>query len=295
MNHHSKHILAAAGIFLTLALCPLDAQDSLKVSKRREKASAGDFSPEYLDTVQLKKVFILNDYSTIGVEYGAAANMTLFTPTKKQSYLLSPSTVGVYYTRYCKMFGYLPYFGMKVGIRYTTEGYKFKEDKETHVVPSVEGATSARIRIIDVPFMAVFHADSDHFSGFANIGIYGGYRTSIERFGNYLDESVRNSFMDYDRRFDYGLCGGVGLALVFAPFEFQLNLSVRYAWGSLYDYDYASPYYYRYAYPLDFTLTGGLYFHLTKRTGRSKAQIRREAIDRVKHPELYEESDSDNW
>ena len=84
------------------------------------------------------------------------------------------------------------------------------------------------------------------------------------------------------------------MAFVFDPFEFHINLNVRYSWGTLYDYDYASPYYYRYAYPLDLSLTGGLYFHLTRRTGRSRGQIRREAIDRVKHPEKYEDTYSDN-
>lgn len=294
MRNRTIHILALAGIFLGLELCPALAQDSLKVSRRAARIASREFSPEFLDTVQLKKVFVLNDYSMIGVEYGAAANMTMFTPTRKQSFLLSPSTYGVYYTRYGKMFNYLPYFGFKIGIRSTTEGYQFKEDKETHQIPTVDGATGARIRIIDLPFMAVIHADSDYLSGFASIGIYGGYRTSIERFGSSMDESIRYSFMDHDRRFDYGLCGGVGMAFVFAPFEFHLNVNVRYSWGTLYDYDYASPYYYRYAYPLDVTLTGGLYFHLTRRTGRSKAQIRREAIDRVKFPEKYEDPDSDS-
>ena len=294
-NKKIRKTTILAGIFLMFAILPLGAQDTLKVSDRRSgKVEVREFTADYLDTVQLKKVFVLNDYSMIGVEYGATASMMLFTPAKKQSYLLSPSTFGVYYTRYGKMFNYLPYFGFKVGIRSTSEGYKFKEDKETHQIPTLEGATAARIRIIDMPFMALIHADSDHLSGFASVGIYGGYRTSIERFGEYVDESVRYSFMEYDRRFDYGICGGVGMAFVFDPFEFHINLNVRYSWGTLYDYDYASPYYYRYAYPLDLSLTGGLYFHLTRRTGRSRGQIRREAIDRVKHPEKYEDTYSDN-
>ena len=274
----------ASALLVTLFCQLLPAQDSLKVKK--------EYSDLYLDTVQIKKVFTLNDYSMIGVEYGASGSMTMFTPTKKQSYLLAPSTMGVYYTRYGKLFNYLPYFGFKVGLRYSAEGYRFKEDKETHITPNQEGANSALIRIADVPFMGMFHVDGEHFSIMADIGIYGGYRLSIEREGDNVRDEIRNSFLEYEHRLDYGLTGGLGFSIVFAPFEFQVNANVRYSWGTLYDCDYASQYYYRFAYPLDVMVTGGLYYHITRRTGRTKPQLRREAYDRVYNPQKYEDTES---
>ncbi|MBQ0143846.1 MAG: hypothetical protein KBS78_01525, partial [Bacteroidales bacterium] len=70
-----------------------------------------------------------------------------------------------------------------------------------------------------------------------------GYRTSIDRIGDRLDAEFRNKFMEHEHRIDYGVTGGVGFALVLAPFEFQVNANVRYSWGTLYDCDYASKYY----------------------------------------------------
>ena len=59
---------------------------------------------------------------------------------------------------------------------------------------------------------------------------------------------------------------------------------LRYSWSSLYEPDYASEYYYRFAYPLDIVITAGIYFQLTKRSGKSRAALRREAYDSVYNP-----------
>lgn len=301
MNRTTQHILTAAFLLMATCFCA-SAQDSLAVRKKtakpekpeRKELKVTEYSDTYLDTVQLRKVFVLNDYSMIGVEYGASGSMTMFTPPKKQGYIIAPSTMGVYYTKYGKLFNYLPYFGVKAGLRYSASGYKFKEGKETHVTPTQDGASQALIRVLDVPFMGVFHVDTDHFSVLADLGIYGGYRTSIDRIGDRLDAEFRNKFMEHEHRIDYGVTGGVGFALVFAPFEFQVNANVRYSWGTLYDCDYASKYYYRFAYPLDVMVTGGLYYHLTRRTGKSRPQIKREAYDRVYNPQKYENPDSED-
>jgi hypothetical protein len=278
------------------ARAPLFAQPAERDSTHAKDVEKGkalkvDYPDSYLDTVSIKRVFMLNDYSMIGAEYGVSVSRTMFAPTKKQTNLFVPQVAGVYYTRYGKMFGYLPYFGMKIGVRYSSEGYRFKPDKETGVSPDVEGATQAIIKIVDAPFMAMFHVDTPHFSVFADAGIYGGYRLSIERTGNRVDPDIANSFLEYDHRFDYGLTGGVGFALVFDPFEFQVNANVRYSWGSLYAPDYASKDYYRFAYPFDVMLTGGLYFHITRRTGKTKPQLRREAYEHVYHPEKNENTE----
>ncbi len=117
-----------------------------------------------------------------------------------------------------------------------------------------------------------------------DLGIYGGYRLGIERIGEYVREEIEHDFLEWDYRLDYGITGGVGFGLVFDPIEFHVNAGVRYSWGSLYRADYLSPDFYRFAYPLDFMLTTGVYFQITKRNGKTKGQIRREAYDQVYNP-----------
>lgn len=242
------------------------------------------YSDIYLDTVKVNRVFELNDYSMIGVEYGVSFSRMSFNPSQTQTNLFSPNTFGIFYTRYGKMFNYLPYFGFKVGLRYSHEGYKFKENKDTKETANIEGATEAIMDVAEVPLMAHLHMDGLHYKVMADFGIYGGYRLSIKRTGDKVSESIVNSFLDTDRRFDYGICGGVGFGLVFDPVEFHFNVNVRYSWGTIYDPDYVSKDYYRFAYPFDIMATAGVYFQLTRRTGRGKAQLRREAYNQVYNP-----------
>lgn len=266
------------------ALClAQNPSDSTKAALA-DTLKADLYSDIYLDTVKVNRVFELNDYSMIGVEYGVSFSRMLFNPPQTQTNLFSPNTFGIFYTRYGKMFNYLPYFGFKVGLRYSHEGYKFKENKDTKTTYNIEGATEAIMDVAEIPLMAHLHLDGLHYKIMADAGIYGGYRLNIKRTGDGVDESIVNSFLDTDRRFDYGLCGGVGFGLVFDPFEFHFNVNVRYSWGTIYDPDYVSKDYYRFAYPFDIMATAGVYFQLTRRTGRGKAQLRREAYNQVYNP-----------
>ena len=269
-----------SGCLFLLCLLSVSLQAGDRTRHRRD-STAALYPDTYLDTVRIDRKFVINDYTLVGVEYGASLSRMLFNPSQEESFLFAPKTAGVYLTRYGKMFGYLPYFGFKVGARYSHEGYKFKENKETGRIASIEGATQALIDVVEVPFMAHFHIDLLHFKMMADAGIYGGYRLNIERTGPLVSEAVSHSFLAHDHRFDYGLTGGVGFALVFDPFEFHVNGSVRYGWSTLYDPDYMSQYYYRFAYPLDIMVTAGLYFQLGRRTGNNKAALRREAYRQV--------------
>ena len=100
--------------------------------------------------------------------------------------------------------------------------------------------------------------------------------------------------MDWDRRFDYGLTGGLGFGIVFDPVEFHVNANVRYSWGTIYDPDYYNKDFYRFAYPFDVMVTAGLYFQITKRTGKTKGQIKREAYEQVYHPKTDANTDSES-
>lgn len=282
-----KYILASLmASVVGIACLAQNPSDTTKVP-----SDAPVYSNAYLDTVKIDRVFEVNDYSTVGVEYGVSFSRMSFNPTYTQSSLFVPNTFGVFYTRYGKMFGYLPYFGFKAGLRYSHEGYKFKENKDTKTTPNIEGAVQAIMDVVEIPLMAHLHMDGMHYKVMADLGIYGGYRMSIKRTGDAVSESIKNSFLDTDRRFDYGLCGGVGFGLVFDPVEFHFNVNVRYSWGTIYDPDYVSKDYYRFAYPFDIMATAGVYFQLTRRTGRGKAQLRREAYQEVYNPKKNENTD----
>lgn len=239
----------------------------------------GDFeySDEFLDTVKIRKKLIINDYSMIGVQYGVALSQVMFNPTKKQGMLMNPVNVGVIYTRYGKMFGYMPYFGFQTGIFYGQNGYKFKIDKETgDYSENVDGATQARYTFFEVPLLAHMHMDVWHLKFIVNAGLFGGYRMSVQREGK-IEDKYRTEFYDYDKRFEYGIKAGVGFGFFFDPVELHFQAMYRYTLGSLYKPDYKSEYYYRFAYPSDIIISAGLHFQLTRRTGKTRKMLKKEA------------------
>lgn len=238
------------------------------------------FSKEYLDTVNLDRKIVINDYSMIGVQYGVSFNRMMFNPPKQQTTMFTPINVGVFYTRYGKMFGYMPYFGFQTGVIFGYDGYQFKANDEG-VVPTMDGAEKAVYQFIEVPAMSHFHLDAGRFKIIADIGLYGGYRLSVKRYGDAVDEYHRSNFYDYDRRIDYGIRGGGGFAIMFSPVEFHVTALIKYSMSSIYKPDYNSQYYYRFAYPFDVMISAGLHFQLTKRIGKTKAQLRKEAYNMV--------------
>lgn len=235
---------------------------------------------EFLDTVTVKKKLKLNDYSMIGVQYGAGLSQVMWNPSQNQQMIIMPMNVGVTYTLYGKMFGYMPYFGFQAGIFYGKEGYQFEYNEEKDYTYKIEGAEKAVFEMIEVPVLSHLHIDFWHMKIIAQIGCFAGYRLSVERFpghtGN-VSPDVQHSFLPTDNRFDYGLKGGVGFGLVFEPIELHFQAMYKHSFSSLYEPDYYSEYYYRYAYPTNLIISAGIHFHLTKRSGMTKKEIRQKA------------------
>ena len=268
--------------YIYFILCTLAFSTALAAQEKRLVMPEDELiTDEYLDTVQVKKKQVLNDYTLVGVQGGFTMSNCFFNPNMKQQFLMNPINVGVTYTRYGKMFGYMANFGFQAGVFFTQEGYSFKEDKEGKYTPTILGATSARLTCVEVPVMAHFHYDFWKMKVIANLGCFAGYRLGIERMGDNVAEEYKNSFMDYDRRFDYGIKGGAGIGLIFDPVEIHLMATYKYSMATIYDPDYMSPYYYRYAYPTNIIFSAGLHFQLTKRVGKTKAQLRREAKEQL--------------
>ena len=260
-------------------------RDTLRIVSEFTLPSTPDSLSAYLDTVEVKKKMVINDYSMIGLQYGMNISQLSWNPSMRQKSLFFPYNFGIFYTRYGKMFGYMPYFGFQAGIIYTKEGYSFKPDDETEAWPDLGGPYSgvrqAVMDVIEVPLLAHIHVDFWKMKLLADIGFFVGYRLNIERSGQDIDPAIANSFIDTDRRFDYGIKGGAGFAFVFDPVEIHFTAMYKYSMGTLHQPDYYSTYYYRYSYPSNIVFSVGLHFQLTKRTGMTKHQLRREAKEQA--------------
>lgn len=253
-----------------------------------------DFPVEYLDTVDIRKKDVTNNYFMVGFNYGVSLNEMNYNPTKHgRTFRFSPQYVSLTFTHYEKMFDYLPYFGFQIGVAYGHEGFTWKPDNKGNVT-DIDGATDCDITVIELPALAQIHVDVSKVKFMGNIGIYGGYRVGIQRSGPEMDPKYVNSFHDYENRFDYGLQGGLGFAIMLDPVEFHLNGLIRFSWSSLYKPDsYQDPelqkYYFRYAYPFDIIISAGVHFQLTKRTGWTNRALKREAKKLV-----YSDNDENN-
>lgn len=266
----------------------------LRLKKKEKVEQVARYPDSYLDTVNVDKKLLLNDYSMIGFEYGVSRNTQLFTPRYQSEPIYFPDYFGVTYTLYGKLIG-SPVVGLQIGAFYGHEGYQFQVKEEDGYVKyqQVLNATRVDMKYCEVPFLALGHYDMPHLKLQLCIGPYAGYRLGIHRSTSDLvnlriDPDLVDNFADFEKRFDYGLHGGVGFGIIFDPFEFQVNLRARYSWSNLWVPNYNSEYYYRYAYPFDFMLTGGLHFHLTRRYGKTRGMIRREARNIVFNPQPTE-------
>ena len=263
-------------IELTILLLMICAFAAAKDGKPRKNVVAQvldtvSYSDEYLDTVNVKKALAINDYTLLGVHYGGGLNQMNWTPSMEQKRLFTPVKVGISWTRYGKMFGYMPYFGIQIGALYTKEGYRLKEGYK------VQGASTAVMQIIEMPVLAHIHYDFWKMKLMVNIGFYGAYRLSIQRIGDAVRDEYEYNFTETDYRWDYGIKGGAGFGFIFDPVEIHFNAWYKYGFGSLYKPNYYSEYYYRFATASNFVFTVGLHFQITKRTGKTNHELKKEA------------------
>ena len=63
-------------------------------------------------------------------------------------------------------------------------------------------------------------------------------------------------------RVDYGIIGGLGLAVVFKPFELHVEGNYKYSFASMYHTNKFSDIYWMYTYPQNIMLNASLHFHL---------------------------------
>lgn len=239
---------------------------------------------EFLDTLNIKRKTKINDYLMIGIQYGVGLSQVMWNPSQKQDMVFMPYNFGVTFTKYGKMFGYMPYFGFQVGFFYGQEGYQFEYNEDRNYTYKIEGAEKAVIDIIELPVLAHMHIDFWNMKVMANIGCYAGYRLGIERFPGktgFVKDELVHSFKDTDRRMDYGIKGGLGFGIIFDPVEIHIQAMYKHSLSSLYEPNHYSEYYYRFAYPSNIIISAGVHFQLSKRTGQTKAQLKKLAKEMV--------------
>lgn len=191
-----------------------------------------------IDSVSVKKEHL------IGVKYGFAISGVSFTPDYKPKNIKSPLNLSLLYTFYHPLW-HLNYFGLQTGVKYGTQGLT------TEYAPEYLNQT---ITTIEIPFVSAFKVDvGDYFRILLNVGCFGGYRLLTDK---------EDGFDEYDRRWDYGLVGGGGIALKLHPVEIHIDCSYQYSFSWLYAPQKMSQDYWIYTYPHQLSFNIGLHFNL---------------------------------
>lgn len=248
------------------------------------------YSQAEADSTFLEEKQVLNDYSLLGINYDVAFSSASFNPNRIQQTVFNPVNFGISYTHYGKLFGYMPYFGVQIGLQYSKEGYQFKENAYG-IKDYINYAYKAVIETVEVPVLAHLHFDFWKMKLMADLGPFAGYRLSIHR--DYVDlpdsyKTYENSFHELENRFDYGIKGGAGIAFVFDPIEIHIMCLYKYSLSNLHqpdinnrtmERDEYSKYYYKWSYPTNLVISAGIHYQLSKRTGKTRKVLRMQARD----------------
>ena len=178
----------------------------------------------------------------VGVSYGVNLSGVTSTPKIGQERIWTFNNIGVSYTYYHAMWDHLFNFGLSVGAKHGYEGYASSYD--------TYGETC---EIIEIPLISQFKIDFSRFRLLINIGTYGGYRLSTDKEGG---------FDKYDQRYDYGVIGGGGFAVVFKPIEIHIEGNYKYAFASMYQTNKISDIYWLYTYPQNIMISASVHVHL---------------------------------
>ena len=193
-----------------------------------------------LDTIVHPKQF--KSIHMIGVGYGVNWSGVTSSPRIGHSKIWTTNQIGVYYTYYHALWDQLFNFGLQFGAKHGYEGYA-----------STYESYGETCEIIEIPLISQFKIDFSRFRVLVNLGTYGGYRLSTDKEGG---------FNQYDQRVDYGIIGGLGLGVVFKPFELHVEGNYKYALASMYHTNKLSDIYWIYTYPQNVMISASLHFHL---------------------------------
>lgn len=193
-----------------------------------------------LDTVKVGKKY--KNIHMIGIKYGYSLTTIDASLPLEPGYLQSPKNFALLYTCYHAMWDYMPFFGIQTGIKYGEEGYSSEYE-----------GFGERYKKVEIPLTAQFKIDFSRFRLLVDLGTYYGYRLSTDKPGG---------FDKFDIRHDYGIAAGAGLAVIFEPFEIQLEGAYQFSFCSVYNTNKYSDVYWLFAYPRNILISCSLFFHL---------------------------------
>lgn len=183
----------------------------------------------------------------IGIRYDYSFTGAMITPSVSPEGVNAPVNLAILYTYYHPMWSVYNYFGLQTGIRLTQYGftspkYSFEHFDET-------------ITTLEIPLISAFHIDlGKYFRILLSIGPFAGYRFKTTK---------DNGFDCFDRRFDYGVVGGAGVAFRLGKIvELHLEGAFHYSFSMLFYPEKMSSEWWLYAYPWQGTVSLGLHFKI---------------------------------
>ncbi len=224
---------AIVSLALLLTVLTARAQDYSFITEMPD-----DFAS--IDTVAPPKQF--KSIHMVGVKYGVNLSGISTQPSLRESRVLTYNNISVLYTYYHALWDKLFNFGLQTGLKHGYEGYASELSGYGEICEMVE-----------VPLISQFKIDFSIFRLLVDVGAYGGYRLSTDREGG---------FDRYDQRYDYGIVGGAGIAVVFNPFEIQLEGCYKRSFASMYHTNKYSDIYWMFTYPTNIMFSASLFVHL---------------------------------
>lgn len=170
----------------------------------------------HIDTVEVQRTAKPKEH-LIGFKYSYDFSTAMTSPNLKTNIVKTPLNFSLLYTYYHPLWGYLDYFGIQTGIRYTSYGFTSLAN-----LADVDETVTA----IEVPFLSAFTIDAGKWIRvLISAGIFGGYRLSTDSEGGW---DV------YDMRYDFGVQGGLGIGIKIHPIEIHIEAGYNYSFMPLY-------------------------------------------------------------
>lgn len=177
-----------------------------------------------------------------GISYGYIIGNVNFDPPVNHNPVTTSSNFSVLYNYYHDIWGSSPYFGFQTGLSRIESGYEMS-------------GTRFITQMYRIPLVSQFHIDFWRMRLLVNLGTYGAYRTG-------LSEPEGSSFDPEDKRLEFGIIGGGGLAFIVKPFEIHLEVNYNHSLTYLSDPRKGGSERPQYTYPNHLIFSASLFFHI---------------------------------
>ena len=177
-----------------------------------------------------------------GVSYGYNIGNVSFDPPVTHNSVATFSNFSILYNYYHDLWGSSPYFGFQTGFSRIESGYEILGQRYL-------------TEMYRIPLVSQFHIDFWKMRFLINLGAYGAFRSK-------LTEPKGSSFDTQDKRLEFGIIGGGGLAFVVKPFEIHLEANYNHSLTYLSDPRKGGAERPQYTYPNHLIFSASLFFHI---------------------------------